>query len=265
MLINLRTPAVLVALLLAAAPAWAQDERVGIRVREWYAALEGTVQSEKGVLNGTNVDLGSDLGLDEEAFTTELQAYVRFPFFGRIYAGWWRLDREGDEVLSRTINFADRSFTASTQVKSGLDLDVFYLSYEYSLPTIPLGELFKLEWGILVGARGFRGEASMENALVEGSDDFAAGLPVLGGRVALQMTKWLRAEVELMGLTVSYGDNEVSYLEAFAELVVQPFPWLYAGVGYKFAALDLELDSGSEELRLDIDISGFYLTAGVKF
>ncbi len=253
------------ALLLAGAPAWAQDERVGVRVREWYAALEGRVESEKGVLGGTNIDLASDLGLDDEAFTTELQAYVRFPFFGRIYAGWWRLDREGDEVLSRTIEFGDQTFTASTQVRSALELDVFYLSYEYSLPTIPLGELFKLDWGILVGARGFRGDASIESALVSESDDFSIGLPVLGGRVGLQMTKWLRAEVEVMGLTVSYGDSGVSYLEAFAELVVQPFTWLYAGVGYKFAALDLELDSGSDELRLDIDVSGVYLTAGVRF
>ena len=61
--------------------------------------------ARRDFLKGSNVDFASDLGLDEREFTSELQAYVRLPVFGRIYAGWWWLDREGDEVLSRTITF----------------------------------------------------------------------------------------------------------------------------------------------------------------
>ena len=256
---------ILPALLLAAAPAWAQDERVGVRVREWYAALEGHVESNGDILKGTNVDFGSDLGLDDAAFTSELQAYVRLPFFGRIYAGWWWLDREGDETLSRTITFADQTLTASTRVQTELNLDVYYLSYEYAFPTIPIGELFKLELGVLVGARAILAEASIDSALGSGSDNGGIGLPVLGGHAALQMTKWLRADVELMGMTVSYAGRRATYVEAFAEVVVQPFTWLYAGVGYKFAQVEVSDNSGSTDFLLDINISGFYLTVGLKF
>jgi len=250
---------------LAAAPAFAQDEHVGVRVREWHAKMDGHLSSDGEILGGTNINLASDLGLDGAEYTSEVQAYVAIPFLGKIYAGWWWLDRSGDEVLSRTITFADQSFTASTTVKSEVNLDVYYLSYEFVFPSIPVGEVVKWELGILAGIRLLDGGASIDSAIVSGADSGIIGIPVIGGHAALQITEWIRMDAELMGLTFSYAGRRGTYLEAYGEIVAQPFPWLFAGIGYKHVLLELSDQSGSTDFELEITVSGLYFTAGVRF
>lgn len=250
---------------LSAAPAFAQDEHIGVRVREWYAKMEGRLTSDGGTFGGTSIDLAGDLGLDDSAFNTEIQVYGHIPFFGKLYAGWWRIDREGDETLSRSITFADQTYTASTQIKSEVMLDVGYLTYEFDFPSIPLGGVVKWELGIQVGIRGMRGEGSIDSAIASGSDSGVIGTPVVGGHAALQVAEYLRADVEIVGLGFSYSGRRGSYLEAYGEIVAQPLPWLFAGVGYKYVALQVRDTAGSTDFDLDIHITGIFLTAGVRF
>lgn len=250
---------------LAAAPAFAQDEHVGVRVREWYAAMEGRLSSDGGAFGGTNIDIGDDLGLDDRGWSTEIQVYGRIPLFGKLYAGWWRIEREGDETLSRTLTFADKTFTASTRVKSDVTLDVGYLTYEFVFPSIPVGELVKWELGLQAGIRVMRGEGSIDSSIASGSDHGLIGTPVVGGHAALQVTPYVRADVELVGLALAYGGHRASYLEAYGEIVAQPFAWLFAGVGYKYVALRVRDPLGSTDFDLDLRIGGLYLTAGVRF
>jgi hypothetical protein len=250
---------------LSAAPAFAQDEHVGARVREWYAKMEGNLTSNGDLLGGTSINLASDLGLDSPGWSAEVQVYGHIPFFGKLYAGWWRVERSGDEILSRTITFANQSFTAATEVKTDVTLDVGYLTYEFDFPSIPLGDFLKWELGLQVGARIMRGEGSLDSAFASGSDSGLIGIPVLGGHAALQVTPYLRADVELVGLGFSYSSHKGSYLEAYGEVVAQPFSWLFAGVGYKYVSLRVKDTIGSTDFDLDIHITGLYLTAGVRF
>jgi len=261
----MKIPAAVAVLLLSASTSWAQDEHIGVRVREWYATLEGQVTADTDALGGTRLDLADDLGLDDPKFSGEIQIYGHIPFFGKIYAGWWRVSRDADETLSRSIDFAGETFTASTQVKSEVTLDVGYLTYEFDLPSIPLGDVIRWEIGLQLGVRAFRGEGSIESAVLSGSDSGVFGTPVLGGHMALQVTPYFRADVELVGLAFSYSSHRGSYLEAYGELVFQPFSWLFAGVGYKYVALELRETASDSLLDMDIHISGFYLTAGLRF
>lgn len=252
-------------LVLSAAPAFAQDEHVGVRLREWYATMEGDLKSSGDLLGGTSISLASDLGLDSPGWSAEIQAYGHIPFFGKLYAGWWRIERGGDEVLSRTITFANQAFTAATEVKTDVTLDVGYLTYEFDFPSIPLGDVLKWELGLQVGARVMRGEGALDSAFASGSDSGIIGIPVLGGHAALQVTPYLRADVEVVGFGLSYSGHKGSYLEAYGEIVGQPLPWLFAGVGYKYVSLRVKDNIGSTDFDLDIHITGLYLTAGVRF
>lgn len=259
-----KTAAAILALF-SAAPAFAQDEHVGVRLREWYAKLEGNLSSDGTIFGGTSISLADDLGVDDPAWSTEIQVYGRIPFFGKLYAGWWRIDRHGDEILSRTITYADQTFVASTEVKTDLTLDVGYLTYEFVFPSIPIGDLLKWELGLQLGARVMRGEGTLDSAVASGSDSGVIGIPVIGGHAALQVTPFLRADVEVVGLGLSYSGRRGSYLEAYGEIVGQPFPWLFAGVGYKYVSLRVRDTQGSADFDLDIHITGLYLTAGVRF
>jgi hypothetical protein len=250
---------------LAAAPAFAQDEHVGARVREWYAKMDGDIKSTGGSLGGTSINLASDLSLDSSQWNTEVQVYGHIPFFGKIYAGWWMIDRHGDEILSRTITFAGQSFTASTEVKSDVRLDVGYLTYEFDFPSIPVGDLLKWELGLQVGARVIRGEGKVDSVFASGSDSGTIGIPVIGGHAAVQITPFLRADVELVGLEFSYSGHRGHYLEAYGEIVGQPLPWVFAGVGYKYVSLGVKAHLSSTDFDLDTHITGLYVTAGVRF
>lgn len=252
--------------LLTAAPAFAQDEIVGVRVREWFARMSGSIEAEEDGTGSTRLDLADDLGLGDQNLTTELQAYLRIPVVGRIYVGWWRAQDSGSETLSRTIEFAGQTFTAATQVDSEVSLDVGYLTYEFALPVIPLGDVVELEVGVSAGIRAFRGEGKIEGGGLDAHEDGVAGLPTLGAHVTCRLFGIVRAEVEVVGLVFSYSDHEINYYEAFAEATVEPLPWLFAGVGYKIAALNYDYDNNDgDRVHLDIGIGGFYVTAGVRF
>ena len=254
-------------LLLTATPAVAQDEIIGVRVREWFARMGGTIEADDGTGISERVDLASDLGLADRNLTHELQAYLSIPVLGRIYVGWWQAQDEGSETLSRSIDFAGFTFTASTQVESEMRLDVAYLTYEFALPTIPVGDLMGIEVALQVSARGLRGDFSIRESAGgnSGSEDGIVGIPTIGGHVTVTMfDSLLRAEVEVVGLAFAYRDWKAHYFEASGEVVVQPIPWLFAGVGYKLVNLDFRHNEDPRFL-VDVTVSGLYITAGVRF
>lgn len=253
-------------LLLSATPAMAQDEHIGIRVREWFARMGGTIEADDGSGTSERIDLGDDLGLADRNLTTELQAYLRIPVVGRIYVGWYRVHDTGDETLTRTIDFQGFTFTSSTNVRSEVTLDVGYLTYEFAFPTIPIGDVVGIELGLQISGRVFRGDGSIEESSggQSGQKDGVFGLPTIGGHVTVTLFDVIRAEVEIVGLAFAYADVKIHYLEASAEVVAQPLPWLFAGVGYKLTSLELS-NTGSQKFLLDVTISGLYITAGVRF
>lgn len=253
-------------LLLTASPALSQDEVVGARVREWFSRMSGTLEGDDGSGNLTRIDLASDLGLGDRNLTTEVQVYGRIPVLGRIYAGWWRARDSGDETLTRTVDFDGVTFSESDRVRSDVSLDVGYLTYEFVFPTIPLGDLLRAELGVELGVRGFHGAGSIDDSLSgqSGRKSGTVGLPVLGVHASVELFTYVRAEAELIGLEVRYGPYSLSYLETSAELDLVPLPWLFAGVGYKLAKVDLH-HSGSQVFGLDVGISGLFVTAGIRF
>jgi hypothetical protein len=251
-------------LLSAAAPALAQDELVGARVRAWYARMSGVVEAEDNNTGSTTLDLSDDLGLGNQNWTPELEAYLKIPVVGKIYLGWWHAQDSGSEILTRDIEFGGSTFPVSTQVDSDFELDVVYLMYEFCFPTIPLGDLLQLEFGVSAGVRMFRGHGMIEGGGLDANETGTAGLPTLGVHATLRLFDLVRVEAELVGLVFSYSNAEVHYFEGFCEATVQPLPWIYAGLGYKRASLNFQQE-GTDRFRANIDIAGFYLTVGFHF
>jgi hypothetical protein len=251
---------------LSATPAFAQDEHVGVRVREWFARMSGAIEGDDGSGNSTRIDLADDLGLGDRNLTHELQAYLRIPVLGRIYLGWWEAHDSGSETLSQSINYNGFNYNASDRIDSEVTLDVAYLTYEFAFPTIPLGDLLKLELALQAGVRGLRGVGSISDTTggFSGTKRGSVGLPTLGAHVTLELFSFVRAEVEVLGLTFSYGGYHMDYLEACAEIVAQPLPWLFAGVGYKYVNLDLRYN-GTQTFNLDVGVAGIYVTVGIRF
>lgn len=242
-----------------------QDEIIGARWREWKASIDGHVQGDGDLLPATDIDVDDDLGYDGRENGHEIQLYLNIPYFGRFYAGYWWIGFDGSETLERTITFADRTFTAGTTIDSEFELDVYYLTYEFAFPSLPLGgDDLRLDLGVQLGVRGLFLEGSIESSLFQADDSGGTGIPVLGVHGMLQVTPFIRAELELAGLAVSYGSSSLRYVEGFGEVVGQVGP-AFAGVGYKWTSLDFKDKRGDVDLEADVVLEGFFFTAGVRF
>ncbi len=251
--------------LLAALPACAQDETVGLRLREWYARINGEVFAEAEGFAATTVDLDRHLGLGQAEVAHEIQGYLSLPILGNFTAGYWFAGYKGERWLTESISFADQTFTASTRVESELELHVGYLSYEFVLPIpMPLGETASFEIGAIAGVRLIAATGSVDNEFVSAEESGEGGLPVVGAHAALQVTPWLRADVEVLGLTFRAADRKATYVEAYAEVVAKLGP-LFAGVGYKYVKVELKDKSASTEFEAEVLLDGLYITAGIRF
>jgi len=239
------------------------SELFQIRGREWYAHMSGNLQSSGATL-GTRLSFSSDLDLGGHVDVPEIQAYFNIPYLGRLYVDWWRYANTGDSTLTRTINFGDHSFTGGSTIHSRFDLDIVSLTYEYTLPTISLGGVSYLELGLQFGAKSLSAEASLDDSLIQGTTRGTTYAVVLGGRALVQILPWLRAEAELQGISVAISSEKVSYFETYVEAVAQPLPWLFAGVGYKYFQLTYRYEARLH-FDLDFELSGAYLTVGVRF
>ena len=251
--------------LIGPAAAFAQDETIGVRLREWYVKMEGEVESDGATLNAGEIDLDATLGLDDRETAHEIQAYVDFPILGKFYAGAWWVRSEGDHTLNQNVTFDDQTFTASTTVESEIDLKCYYASYEFSFPVIPLGDLISAEVGILAGVRVLDVAGSIQAAGQSASDEGIIGTPVVGVHGSVRILEWIRADAEIMGLGLSYSGRSGRYIEAYGEVVVTPAPWVFAGVGYKYVDVFVKEENDPQQFEIDITLSGFYLTAGVRF
>lgn len=255
-------------LFLSASPAFADDalgEHVGVRVREWFARMAGTIEADGGSGFSDQISLGSDLGLSNRHLTHEVQAYGRIPLVGRLYAGWWEHEDSGSNVLSRTINFAGQTYTITSNVASSTKLDVYYLNYEFVFPTIPAGDLVQVELALQAGIRALHGWGSIASGLINGADGGWVGFPTIGGHVTVGIASWVRVEAEVLGLAFSYGSDRMSYIEAYGEAVFTPVPWVFVGVGYKYASLAIHHRPPTEIFEFLVGVSGIYITAGFRF
>lgn len=255
----------LVGALLAASPAFAQDETVGLKVKEWFESMHGTIQSNEAPLNGSTVNLADELGLGDQERAHEVQGYLQVPMLGRFTGGAWWMSTQGSSTLSETIVFAGQTFTQKDEVSSSVDLESYYLTYEFRFPTIPLPEDSGIHLGLEAGLRALRGKGSIEDSMGNsGKAHGTAGLPVVGGHAEVDLLGWVRAEAELSGLAIAYSSYHASYFEANAELDVTPFRWLYAGIGYKWVDLHVR-HTGSTGFDIDAGLKGLYVSAAIRF
>jgi hypothetical protein len=238
------------------------DETFQIRGRAWFAHMSGHIEAD-ATTQGTRLSIAGDTDLGGRVDIPEIEAHVNIPYVGRLYLGWWRYDNGGDNTLARTITFADHTFNVGTTIHTHLELNVAYLTYEYAFPKIPIGPT-SLELGLELGMRFLSGDATVSDAGQESESRGSLPALVLGGRAIYQMLPWLRAEAEVVGIQISIDKEKVSYVETFAEVVAQPLPWLFGGVGYKYMEMTYRYHARLN-FALDLELSGAYVTVGIRF
>lgn len=251
---------------LAALDAAAQDGTIGARIRQWNAEIDGSLEADDDNIDGTNVDVDSTFGFDEEEKFDELHLTMGLPIIGRFNFQYLRGEYEGSSTVSQDFNFAGTTFTASSRIDSKLEFEAYTLLWQFGASTPGVV-------GADVGAGGIAGVKYFDiRAMV--NDEFGnseeakirAPIPVVGAYFRTNLASFLAVEAQIHGIqffdTFNTGLKGTFYDLTFA--VDVKISGLFAGVGYRFFVMDVEYENGADA-EVDIEMTGYFFEAGLSF
>ncbi|MEZ5333058.1 MAG: YfaZ family outer membrane protein [Thermoanaerobaculia bacterium] len=231
--------------------------RVEIEARYWSADLGGTVEVlEAG--QGTTIDLADDLGVESDE-PIELRLTLRPSRRTQIRLSWTDLAFAGDNVLSRTIEFAGQMYTLSTRVVSQMDVEYARAGFSWQFLSNRDGT-FRL--GPLVEVKGFRGEASIVAPDLpfpaEESQDFEGAFGAVGAVLDIEAGDRVQIFAEAT-YVVEADDADGTDFEAGARVLLTRN--LAAVGGYR----SFSVDATEGDDNFDIDIEGPYVGLTLRF
>jgi len=234
-------------LVLAVPAAQADVVGLGASVNYWDSELSGDAGT-----NGDVVDVNNTLNLDSD---TNANASVYFehpvPVLPNVKLSYTLIEQSGRGQLGLT---GFDNVPAGVDVQSDLDLEQLDLTFYYEI----LDNWVNLDLGLT--ARDLDGELVVREAVSNGrvSRTEVDGVIPMGYLAA-------RFDLPLSGVSIGAEGNFVSYdgdsLHDFNAYGQYEFSMLQVRAGYRQMAIDYEDDDD----RLDVEIDGPFVSAGVVF
>ncbi len=218
----------------------------------WGAQPEGTVSS-----GSDDIDLEDDLNFDRNGTNLIQIAFEHpVPLVPNVRLRHVSLDDSADGQLQRGFTFDGQPFTVSDNLHSEYDLEMTDATFYYS----PLNNWISLDVGLT--ARQLDAKARIRTQ--SGSKDESASADVIVPMGFLGV----RADLPLTGV---YGSAEINAISADdnhlrdvrAVVGWQPVDMLALELGYQ--EMSLEIDDDSEDLGADMDFSGPFASATLRF
>jgi hypothetical protein len=224
-----------------------------LSARYWFPDMAGTVRVARGGI-GTDLDARTDLGIDNTNFP---QGNVTW-YHGRSSLGfaYTPIEYSGDDVLSRTVVFNGRTYSASTRVLSDIRARHLQLGWSYQFVNLAAGR-FRL--GPPVEANGFllHGRLDAPNFSITESEDLSVGLPTFGAALDIHPHRMLGVYGKVSGFKAgSYG-----YFVSSDSGIKLRWRLLLLTAGYRTFNLHVEASNDFAHLRL----RGPFVGAGFAF
>jgi hypothetical protein len=246
---------------LAFAPAMADEEtraskhahRGGaLRLGPFYVTnLETQLQvdSQNAPL-GTHINVEDDLGLDTSAAVGRVTLDYDFNKRHALGLKWYRLDRSGQNVLERDIQFGDHDFAVGDEVDSSFETNFFTLEYVwafYRSEKVVLGlsaGLSVTEIRVGLGALDQGGaDANTVNVTIP--------LPTIGGRLGYRVTPKLSVLARFDLLSLAYGDYSGTVLDAW--FAAEHHTFKHVGFGGSLGRMVLDVEADDDQLFWDVN------------
>ena len=231
------------------------------------ADIEGAVGGWQASPSGAMAFRGNDLVLedalgyeDETDFTARLK--IGTPLvLPNIYLMATPLKYEETATLSEGFTFGEKSFEAETDFRSRLTLDHYDIGLYYNVPLVKTFSLHRLNLEAGLNARIIDAQALVEQEAggerVVASKSEIMPVPMVYLGAGLYPVERFGLEMELRG--ISYSDYDL--LSVIGRLRVKAFGSMFISGGYRYEACHVKKDG----LKIDVDFSGPFLEAGLKF
>lgn len=222
-----------------------------------YAGAGSWQQDYSGDMTSgiSNVSIEDDLALDGDANTVFYVALEHgVPGLPNVRAQHFSMDVDGDNVLSRTIEFNGQTFALTDAVVSSVDLSQTDAVLYYEL----LDNVVSLDLGLAISQ--LEGSIDVASSADRTSADFDEVIPMLyaKARADLPLTGlWVGAEAQGM----SYDDNHLIEFNAQVGWESQIGFGLEAG----WRTVQIELSSFDAVDNAEIDVSGPYAALNYHF
>ena len=185
---------------------------------------------------GTPLSAERDLGMDGKIDQGRAELIFRMRPRHRLRVDYFKLDRDGNTILAKTINFGNSTYNANDHVISTIGWRMLGLSYSYSVVRTK-----RFELGLGLGLHIVQAEASAlvrsRNIRDDGTAVGALPTAVLDGTWQFSRRWSVNAHVQRLSLSVS--DVSGSYGDYHLDAQYRWRPNMAFGVGYTALKTDV--------------------------
>jgi hypothetical protein len=260
------------------ADAWENgfDLRLGYMQPDITSTIELSGANGKGKL-----DLGNLFELDDATDSGRLVFAWRFKDKHELNLDLYAVRREGSSSAANDFSFttADGDFvevSAGASMETELKFNIYDINYGYSLIKNDRHHL-KLTGGLYWMDINFELSGSADGTISVNGDpidlgenefrnksEVSAPMPLLGLSYSFAITpRWLvDLDARYFAVTIDPYDGSIAYFGASTHY---EFDWFYAGAGYTFVDLDIDVDNSDWKGSLESQIDGPSLFIGARF
>ncbi|HNY50396.1 MAG TPA: hypothetical protein PLV50_00545 [Smithella sp.] len=229
---------------------------LGAQARVWIPTFGGELRVDDGSIEGTEMDLQDDLGIDNEFFPGVEAAFSIGDH--EITVSYSLIDLSGSKHISDEIVFNGEAYPAGTNVDSELTTSMIDFEYQYKFLNLE-NILAGFSLGLIARVKYFDGEFTLSSSAVESQEDIQVPIPMLGlGAKIGILADILEARAKVVG--IGY-DSSYSY-DAMADVSVTPFPFLNIYGGYRIMSLKID---DVEDIYTKMDFYGPYAGLAIIF
>ncbi len=226
-----------------------------VGVRYWFSDFASEVQVTEDNILGTDIDLTDDIDVDQSKNFLEGRVSLHLGSH-EIRYGFISMSWDGADSITKTINFAGRTFNIGSSLDATLDVDYHRLGYRYDFV-----DTLDNRAGVIVELKYLDVDASLEEPLTatDESEAIEVALPTIGvaGQAALPLTG-LSVNGEITGITI--GSRGHIY-DVEGALNFQPAPFVVLSGGYRILVVHADVDDN----EVDIAVSGPFVMGRFVF
>jgi outer membrane protein len=231
------------------------DFEIGARGMYWFPDLTANVQTFTAGTPETDIDVKSDLNMEDENFPSG-EAFLRY---GRVHfrVGYTPLTFDGNRRLTRQIVFDGQTYNVSDDVVSQVELKMLDGEVQFDLIRPDLLAA-NVNFGILLKVKYVDGSAELRSTAATRKKDFTAPIPMVGAAAGVGFLKdMVRADARVSG--IGYSGNHLFEGDAYASFA--PLPFIRIQGGYRL--IDLKIDE--DDIVAELELKGPYLGAQISF
>ena len=224
----------------------------------WLSDLSGKIKISEGGIEGTLIDFGEVLGMEESQEILGARGTLQLGSRNRVTVGFFQTEHKGEKDLSEGVWFAGDFYQVDDRVRSELETTFIQGWYERVLLGQETGRL-----SLILGGEYVAMKARLSSGIVgSASKSVKASTPIAGLALEMRPTKQLEFRAELVGAIIDLSDVEITTWDGRAIIGYRFHPNLKLQAVYRFLGIEAAEAEGNEG---DLSLQGPALSLVLVF